>query len=315
MTAHVARPMILAIGGPTASGKSALAMELAEALDAEIVCADSVQLYRGLDIGSAKPDAADRAQIPHHGLDLLDPAEQADAARYAACVGPILEGRLAAGRPTIVCGGTGLYFRALFAGLAAVPPIPVEVRASIARRLADLGPEALHAELAPYDPAAAARIAPQDRQRITRALEVVLATGRPLSAWQADPVAPNPLAAATRFVALVPARAPLRDRIAVRARQMVAAGLLDEVAGLLARGVAPDAPGLQSLGYRAAVTAWMLPPSSRPSPAVFAETLASAHARYAKRQVTWFAGEAGRDLGWRSARDADEARAALLEGA
>ncbi len=304
-------PAIFAIGGPTASGKSALAMRLAEDLDADIVCADSVQLYRSLDVGSAKPDATDRARVPHHGLDVLAPTEQADAARYADLMRPILRERLDRDLPTVVCGGTGLYFRALFGGLAAIPPVPADVHASVAARLAEEGPEALHADLVKLDPLAAARIAPRDRQRIARALEVVLGTERPLSAWQADPMPLNPLAARTRFVTLAPDRPLLKARIAARARQMVAAGMLLEVANLLADGVPPDAPGLQSLGYRAAVSALAMSASRPPTAEAFAEILTIAHSQYAKRQLTWFSGQAGRDLGWREAHDADDALAAL----
>jgi tRNA dimethylallyltransferase len=307
-------PRILALGGPTASGKSALALALAEELGAAIVSADSVQVYRGLDVGSAKPDAAEQARVPHFGLDLLDPTEQGDAARYADAMRPILAERLAAGRPTIVCGGTGLYFRALFAGLAAIPAIPEGVRAELAERVATEGLAPLASDLARLDPLAAARVAPNDRQRVLRALAVVLATGRPLSAWQADPVPPSPLAAEARFVALLPERGPLRLRIADRARAMVAAGMLDEVSGLLARGVPPDAPGLQSLGYRAAVAALIdaADPTRPPNPGAFAERLAIAHGQYAKRQLTWFGGGAGRDLSWQAAPDRETARTLLL---
>ncbi len=309
-------PWVLALAGPTASGKSAVALALARRAGAEIVSADSVQVYRGLEIGSAKPTAEERAEVPHHGLDLLSPAERGDAMRWAAHAADAMRDALGRGRPVIVVGGTGLYFRALFSGLSEMPEIPEAVRTAVHARLDAEGVRALHAELATVDPATAAAIAPEDRQRVARALEVLMASGRPLSAWQAQP--PRPVAAgivrqdAVAFWTLTPERGPHRDAIARRAARMVEEGLVDEVAALLAEGLSPDAPGLQSLGYRSVVAAITAGAVNRDA---LVEAVAQGHVRYAKRQRTWFEGSAGAPLGWRAISPADAlARpAALLE--
>lgn len=263
-------------------------MALAERLDGEIVAADSVQIYRGLDVGSAKPTAAERARVPHHGLDLLDPREQSDAGRWLAAAEAALADIAARGRRAIVCGGTGLYVRALLDGLAATPAVPEAVRAEVDALLADGGPERAHAALAAVDAGAAARIAPRDAQRIGRALAVYRATGRPLSAWQAEHAEARRARAAdrapARILALWPDRPTLYARVDARATAMVAAGLLAETRALLAGGVPTDAPGLACLGYREAraVLAGEAPEDG------LAERVALGHRRYAKRQLTWF---------------------------
>lgn len=274
--------------GPTAAGKSALAMALAERTGGEIIAADSVQVYRGLDIGSAKPTAVERARVPHHGLDLFDPREQSDAGRWLAAAEAALDDIAARGRRAIVCGGTGLYIRALLEGLAATPEVPEAVRAAVLGRLLAEGPERVHAALAEVDAETAARVAPRDAQRVGRALSVFLATGRPLSAWQADHRAARAARAGARppvrILALWPERPTLYARIDARAAAMVAGGLVEETRGLLAQGVPASAPGLQCLGYREAraVLAGELPH------AALAERVALGHRRYAKRQLTWF---------------------------
>ncbi|MGN6513149.1 MAG: tRNA (adenosine(37)-N6)-dimethylallyltransferase MiaA, partial [Lysobacteraceae bacterium] len=184
-----ARPPAIALMGPTASGKSALALEWAERLGGEIVSVDSALVYRGLDIGAAKPTPAERARVPHHLVDVRDPWQPYSAAEFAADARAAIDGVLARGRLPILAGGTGLYFRALFEGLSPMPEADPAVRAQLAREAAERGWPALHAELARVDPEAAARIHPTDPQRIQRALEVHRASGRPISAWQREHVA------------------------------------------------------------------------------------------------------------------------------
>jgi len=279
------RPRLLVLGGPTAAGKSSLALALCDALGGELISADSVQIYRGLDIGSAKPSAAERDRIPHHALDLLEPTEPSDAGRWRQAAVAAIEDVAARGGVPVVCGGTGLYLRALLRGLAAIPPISPATREAVALDLASAGPEALHRRLTGIDPRAAARIAPRDGQRIGRALEVYRETGRPLSAWQGDhgfgEVAYDAL-----LLCAWPERELLHQRIDARAHGMVAAGVVDEVRGLLEAGVPPDAPGLRTLGYREVVD--HLARGEADGPEVLARRIALGHRRYAKRQLTWF---------------------------
>lgn len=280
------RPFILGILGPTASGKTHLALRLAEALDTEIVSVDSVQVYRDLDIGSAKPTRSERARVPHHALDLFDADEATHAGRWLTAAQAAIDALHARGRVPILCGGTGLYVRALLLGLAEVPAIDPALRDATRVEVA-ADSVAAHALLTDLDPATAARVAPRDALRIARALEVVRQTGRPLSAWHAtDPQGPR--YDATLFT-LDPAPATLDARIATRARVMLEHGLVDEVRALLTR-FSPDAPGLQTLGYRQVVAHL-----ATPNPALV-DDLARAHRQYAKRQRTWFRGSGMRDL-------------------
>ena len=278
------------IVGPTAAGKSAAAMTLAEQIGAEIISADAVQVYRGLDIGSAKPTAQEQARVPHHLIDIADPSEAMDAARWRAAAVEAIESITARGRVPLVVGGTGLYVRALVFGLMEVPQISQSVRSSVRERIELEGPERVHVELALHDPAAADRIAPRDRQRIGRALEVFLETGRPLSAWQDEHEFAEPHYDA-RVVGLWPEKSLLNERIDARASQMISAGWIAEVRSLMERGVSPSSPGLSSLGYRDVVAHVQhnLPGS------MLAERVASGHRRYAKRQLTWFRGQTSRD--------------------
>lgn len=282
------RPVPLAVlTGPTASGKTRIALELAERWNAEIVSADSMQVYRRLDIGTAKPTAAERARVPHHLLDLAEPDEAFDAVRFCEAADAAIADIAARGRRVLVVGGTGLYLRILLFGLADLPPPDPERRRALEAEAERLGNAALHARLQAVDPAAAARIHPADRFRIVRALEVA-AAGRPISEIQAahrfaEPRYPH------RIVALHVDRAELRARILRRAEAMLAAGLLDEVRGILAAGFSPDLRPLQAFGYRAPVAAVL---GRRPVEGL-AEAIAVDTARYAKRQVTWLRGERG----------------------
>ncbi len=268
--------------GPTASGKSALAMTLAQTVPLEIVSIDSAQVYRGMDIGTAKPTAADRARVPHHLLDLRDPADPYSAADFVRdavrAIGTIRARR----RLPLVVGGTMLYAKALRDGLSALPSADAAVRARIEARARERGWPALHAELAQLDPVTAARLPPADSQRIQRALEVIELTGMPLSKLQRAPRKPD-LTLTT--IALLPAdRAELHQRIEQRFDTMLAAGFLDEVRALMARGdLDPDLPALRSVGYRQAWTHL----SGACDFAAFRTAAIAATRQLAKRQMTW----------------------------
>jgi tRNA dimethylallyltransferase len=283
---------ILAIVGATATGKSELALQLAEATGGEIVNADALQVYRGLEIGTAKPSAAQRARVPHHLIDLLDPSEPFSAGEFARRARAALREIEGRGRPALVVGGSGLYLRALVVGLAELPaPVP-EVRAELERRRVVEGLPALRAELERLDPPTAARLAAGDTQRTLRALEVVVATGRPLSSWLggASGAAATPLA--VRKVGLTLPRAVLYDRIESRVREMIARGWLDEVRSLLASGVGSECPAFQAIGY----AQWVRHLAGELHFEAAVREIVVATRRYAKRQETWFRREA--DVEW-----------------
>lgn len=282
---------LLLIGGPTAAGKTGLAMALCERLGGEIVSADSVQVYRGLDIGSAKPTAAEQARVRHHAIDILDPSEQSDAGRWLTVAEAAIADVRARGRVAIVCGGTGLYLRALLYGLAAIPDVSEAVRAELDAHLEARGAPALHAELAAVDPETAGRLAPRDAQRIVRALAVYRQTGRPISAWQADHGFAERRPEARLVVVSPEPRELLFERIDQRAAWMLEHGLVDEVRALLDAGVPHDAPAFATLGYREVVAE--LRGEGRPDTLV--ARVARGHRRYAKRQLTWFRGMMERD--------------------
>jgi tRNA dimethylallyltransferase len=294
------RPAAIALMGPTASGKTALALDWAEAFGGEVVSVDSALVYRGLDIGAAKPDAAEQARVRHHMLDLRDPWEVYSAAEFAADARRAVDDILARGRLPILAGGTGLYFRALLEGLAPMPPADPALRAAIGAEAAAHGWPALHDALARVDPGAAARIGRNDPQRIQRALEVWRASGRPISDWQAGAAR-----ARTRFPARVlklvvapPGRDVLHARIAARFDAMLAAGFLDEVRRLresprLAAHPAPlDLPALRAVGYR---QAWEHLDGLADA-ATFRDAAIAATRQLAKRQLTWLRGQP--DLRW-----------------
>lgn len=268
--------------GPTACGKSALALRLANELALEIVSIDSAQVYRGMDIGTAKPSRAERARVPHHLLDLRDPKEPYSAADFVRDATAAIAAIRARGKLALVVGGTMLYAKALREGLSALPAADPEVRARIEARAREIGWPALHAELARGDPATAARLAPNDSQRIQRALEVYELTGVPMSALLAATERP-PLALAT--IALLPQdRAELHRRIEQRFDAMLAAGFLDEVRALMARGdLRPDLPALRAVGYR---QAWEHLARGTPFAAFRAAAIAATR-QLAKRQLTW----------------------------
>lgn len=288
------RPPAIALMGPTASGKTALALDWAQRFGGEIVSVDSALVYRGLDIGSAKPDADERARAPHHLLDLRDPWETYSAADFARDARAAIDGILARGRLPILAGGTGLYFQALLRGLSPMPEADPAMRAAIAQEAAQRGWAAMHGELARVDPAAAARIQPGDPQRIQRALEVFRLSGRPISAWQAAPsTSPKLPVRVLRLVIAPDDRAVLHARIARRFDAMLGAGLLDEVRGLralprLAAHPAPlDLPAIRAVGYR---QAWEHLDGACDA-AEFRERGIAATRQLAKRQLTWLRGE------------------------
>jgi tRNA dimethylallyltransferase len=246
----VAARIAYALLGPTASGKSRLALELAARHPIEIVSVDSAQVYRGMDVGTAKPSREERERVRHHLVDLIDPTERYSAGRFRAdCVGAIME-ILERGRIPLLVGGTMLYYRALTQGIDELPEADPSLRLRIDTRAARHGWPALHAELAREDPASAARIAPRDAQRIQRALEVWELTGKPMSELQraANPGLPFKL----KSYALIPQdRAELHRRIAGRFERMLREGLVEELAGLRKRYVLdPGLPSMRCVGYR-----------------------------------------------------------------
>jgi len=244
---------VVCLLGPTASGKTAAALELARQLPIEIVSVDSALVYREMDIGTAKPDAAERAQVPHHLIDIIDPADAYSAGQFHDDARRLIGEIRARGRVPLLVGGTMLYYRALSQGLNDMPSADPAVRATLDAQAADVGWPALHARLAQLDPVTAARLAPNDSQRIQRALEVWMLSGQALSAFHAKARQPS-AEAGYRFlpVALEPSdRAVLHARIARRFDQMIAAGLVDEVARLRARGdLHPGLPSIRCVGYR-----------------------------------------------------------------
>jgi tRNA dimethylallyltransferase len=237
--------------GPTGAGKSAAAVALAAQLPAEIVSVDSALVYRGLDIGTAKPDAATRAQVPHHLIDILDPAQPYSAGQFQRDALGAIEAIHARGRIPLLTGGTMLYFHALLHGLAELPEADADLRRELDERAARGGTAALHAELARVDARAAARIHPNDPQRIQRALEVFYLTGQPISELQASRQAPLAELHTVKIVLTPARRAALHQRIEERFLAMMAAGLLEEVRVLHARtDLDAQTPSMRAVGYR-----------------------------------------------------------------
>ena len=278
-----AKPPIAVLTGPTGTGKSDIALQLAREFPIEIVSVDSAQVYRGLDIGSAKPDAATRAAVRHHLLDLVDANAVYSAGRFVRDAIDAIADIEARGRVPLLVGGTMLYLRALISGIATLPQGSVQIRAEIDAEARRVGWAALHTRLATVDAAAAARIHPNDTQRIQRALEVHATTGKPLSALQA--ATRSPLAREFLVTALVPTdRARLHTALARRFENMMAAGLLEEVRTLYARGdLTPLNPSIRAVGYR---QLWShVSGGSTLETAV--ESAVAATRQLAKRQMTW----------------------------
>ncbi|HET6789585.1 MAG TPA: tRNA (adenosine(37)-N6)-dimethylallyltransferase MiaA [Aquabacterium sp.] len=305
-----ARTLILA--GPTASGKTALALQLAQALPIEIISVDSALIYRGMDIGTAKPSAQELATVPHHLIDILDPTESYSAARFVNDARRLMAEIRARGRLPLLVGGTMLYIKALVEGIDDIPSAAPDVRAQLDQRALSEGWPALHAELMRVDPLTAARLAPNDSQRIQRALEVWLSTGRPISSYQrrhaVSPVDPEVGSESQPAATVVPDdvvlisleptdRRWLHERIHLRFEQMMAHGLIEEVLRLRQR---PDLhlnlPSIRCVGYRQVWEALdagldLSQPEVR---AAVAERGAAATRQLAKRQITWL-----RSMPWR----------------
>jgi len=284
MSDRSSAPRAVLIAGATASGKSALALALAEELGGTVINADSMQVYRDLRIITARPTPAEEARVPHLLYGHVDAAENYSVGRWCVEAVAALAAVERAGRLPILVGGTGLYFKTLTQGLAAVPPIPAEVRAAVRGRLAEEGIAALYADLGRHDAATAQRLMPGDRTRITRALEVVLATGRSLTDWHREGMQPvlAPDAAVKLFLDLD--RAELYRRVDARFDAMLAAGALDEVQALAQRGLDASLPAMKAHGVP-----WLI----RHLTGGIGLDAAAQEAkrdtrRYTKRQATWF---------------------------
>ncbi len=274
---------LIAIVGPTAVGKTSVALELAERLDGEIVNADSLQVYRGLDLGTAKPTAEERNRVPHHLLDILNPDEEFSAGEFVRRARPALAEIAEHGRAALLVGGSGLYLRALLDGISPMPTVPPEVREELMRQLESEGLASLRRELERVDPETARRVEENDPQRTVRALEVARASGRPLSSWQSDrPFGERPLQAFR--IGLTLPRAILYDRISARVGRMLRDGWVEEVRGLLDAGLRPSARAFQALGYRELV----LYIRGELALEEATERIVRATRRFAKRQWTWF---------------------------
>jgi len=305
----VSKPVIILIAGPTASGKSALALALAEELAGTVINADSIQVYRDLRVITARPTPAEEARVPHRLYGHVDAGENYSVGRWCRDVGEALNEIAAQGRVPILVGGTGLYFKALTTGLAAVPPIPAEIRGQVRARMASEGAAALHGELASLDPVTAQRLMVNDRSRISRALEVVLATGRSLTDWHREgiPVLVDSARAAKIF--LTCERKQLVARIETRFVAMLKAGALDEVRALERRQLDPLLPAMKAHGVP-----WLIRHLN--GEISLNEAVAGAimdTRRYAKRQLTWFRNQM-KDWPWAGPEQAQKALETQLAG-
>ncbi len=297
----------IALAGPTASGKTDAALAIAQAHGAEIISVDSALVYRGMDVGTAKPSPAERASVPHHLIDIRDPLQAYSAAEFARDAARLVGEVNARGKPALLVGGTMLYFKALFEGLDAMPAADRAVRDTIEAEAAAKGWLCLHAELARVDPATAARVSPNDAQRIQRALEVFRISGQALSSFHAASARRTTAFGAMPLFSLEPGdRAWLHARIAKRFRDMLDAGLVDEVRALRARrDLTAGLPSMRCVGYRQAWEALdgLWPMDQLPDKGIFATR------QLAKRQLTWLRGMPGRRL---IACDAPDALEQLL---
>ncbi len=284
MTADNKNRSVICLMGPTASGKTPLAVELVQQFPYEIISVDSALVYRGMNIGTAKPDAATLKIAPHRLIDICDPAEAYSAGRFRVDALREIDDIHQKGKIPLLVGGTMLYFRVLLQGIAQLPPADEQIRAQLTGRAESEGLETLHAELAAVDPEAAARIHSNDAQRIQRALEVFMLTGEPISTLQQNEV--SPLAGYDiKQIALMPsAREKLHARIAERFQTMLKHGFLDEVKQLMARGdLSPELPSMRSVGYR---QAWEYL-AGNIDETTMKESAIAATRQLAKRQMTW----------------------------
>jgi tRNA dimethylallyltransferase len=286
---------VLVLFGPTASGKTSILFELFSSDEAEIVCADSMQVYRGMDIGTAKPSADERRRLPHHLIDIRDPDEQFNVGDFVRLADSSCADIASRGKLPVVSGGTGFYLKNLVMGLPEAPPSDEAIRGELKRELGEKGAAALMAELARFDPASAEKIHVNDEYRLLRALEVLRISGRPLSSFQASGAAPEPQFD-FRIAGLFRPREELYRRINARCAAMFAQGLPDEVRRLYEAGYSPRDPGLRAIGYREFFVEDA--PSTEDGPGHYRllQDLAGVQAliaqnsrRYAKRQETFFA--------------------------
>ena len=303
------KPTAILIAGPTASGKSALALALAEKIGGIIVNADSMQVYRDLRVITARPTPAEEARVPHRLYGHVDAGENYSVGRWCRDVGQVLAEIERQGRVAILVGGTGLYFKALTTGLAAVPPIPAEIRGQVRARMASEGAAALHGELAGLDPVTAQRLMVNDRSRIARALEVVLATGRSLTDWHREGLPALVDSARAAKIFLTCERKQLVARIEARFAAMLEAGALDEVRALERRQLDPLLPAMKAHGVP-----WLI----RHLHGEISLDEAAAGAimdtrRYAKRQLTWFRNQMT-DWPWAAPEEAQKALETQLAG-
>jgi tRNA dimethylallyltransferase len=291
---HGRTPEAFALVGPTASGKTALALAVAERVPIEIISMDSRQVYRGMNVGTAKPSAAERAAVPHHGIDLVDPDRRFSAAEFARMARRLVPEIRARGRIPLLVGGTGFFLRALTHPIFREPPLDPARRAALTEHLRGLETTALHAWLAALDPETAERLRSWGgRQRLLRALELPLLTGRPLSWWHRNAPPEAPPMRVGIFVLDVP-REPLDRVIDGRVGAMVEAGLEAEVRALVARGFGPESPGLRAHGYQE-----LLPYLRGETTLEHAlDEVRRATRAYARRQRTWFRNQLPPDAVW-----------------
>lgn len=284
------QPKLVVITGPTASGKTALGVALAQRLGGEVVSADSMQIYRGMDIGTAKPTPEEMQGVPHHMIDIADPAENYSVSRYAKEAAACVDDILARGKLPIVVGGTGLYIDSLIAGRTfADGTADTALRQELSERYDEIGGEGLLGELRKVDPERAAKLHPADKKRIVRAMEVYILTGKTITQHDAETRTVPPRYDAAKIALDFADRQDLYDRIDRRVELMVRQGLFDEVRALLAAGVPADCTAMQAIGYKEAVAA--VRGEAAPQEAVAAIQLASR--RYAKRQLTWLRRDPG----------------------
>ncbi len=274
---------LIVICGPTASGKTALGVALAKALDGEVIGADSMQIYRGMDIGTAKPTAEEMDGVPHHMIDVAGPSEDFSVARYVDLATPIVEDVLARGKRALIVGGTGLYIDNLLAGRS-FAAFSGETRRQLEARCAAEGLGKLYAELGRVDPDRQRQLHPNDQKRILRALEVYYETGKPMSVWDAESKTRPPRFQAAYIALNFRDRADLWERIDQRVDHMMAQGLANEVRALLEAGVPPTATSMQAIGYKELAAAVM----DGGDLAAAAEEVKLRSRQYAKRQLSWF---------------------------
>lgn len=284
-TAPMSGPPAILLLGPTAAGKTALAMHLADRFPVEIISVDSALVYRGMDIGTAKPDAATRQRYPHHLVDLIDPTDSYSAARFCADAKVAMTQIVARGKVPLLVGGTMLYARALLGGLSDLPEANASVRAELESRALKVGWPAMHQELLRVDPQTAQRLKPADSQRIQRALEVFMITGRPISELQIRAAQPTRFAYRTLIIGLMPGdRAVLHQRIADRFDAMLAEGIVDELRTLRDRyPLSADMPSMRCVGYR---QAWEFIDGNVDAKSLREKGIAATR-QLAKRQMTW----------------------------